>query len=69
VTNTGNAALSDVNVTDDQAGVAPAYVSGDTSRTTIRSSGPISIRLRLRPCRVKFSCSTERTWAWSTGPT
>ena len=31
VTNTGNVALSDVAVSDDHAGVTPAYVSGDTN--------------------------------------
>ena len=31
VTNTGNVALASVQVTDNQAGVTPAYVSGDTN--------------------------------------
>jgi hypothetical protein len=33
VTNTGTVPLSNVSVTDSEAGVAPAYVSGDTSNT------------------------------------
>jgi hypothetical protein len=43
VTNTGDVPLSDVTVTDDQAGVTPAYVSGDDNGDNILQPGEIWI--------------------------